>query len=66
MVRLTDRPDMTLAVNRGRKTTTQQQISRTGRQTVGNYFIHLINVDLAQNGIFSAKVGDFRQGRYKN
>ena len=25
MVRLTDRPDMTLDVNRGRKTTTQQQ-----------------------------------------
>ena len=29
MVRLTDRPDMTLNVYRGRETTTQQPLSRT-------------------------------------
>ena len=32
MVRLTDRPDMTLDVYRGRKTTIQQQYNRVGLQ----------------------------------
>ena len=33
VVRLTDRPDMTLDVYRGRKTTTQQQQQFCGRST---------------------------------
>ena len=35
MVRLTDRPDMTLDVYRGRKTTIQQQPSLIGFQRYG-------------------------------
>ena len=34
VVRLTDRPDMTLDVNRGRKTTMQQQLVGAGHLTV--------------------------------
>ena len=35
MVRLTDRPDMTLDVYRGRKTTTQQQINYSKSAAMG-------------------------------
>ena len=53
VVRLTDRPDMTLAVYRGRKTTIQQQedasvgdIHGTGRVCVSHTQIFLRNVDI--------------------
>ena len=42
VVRLTDRPDMTLDVNSGRKTTMQQQqLLKCMSQGIGKFIIHL-------------------------
>ena len=50
MVRLTDRPDMTLDVYRGRKTTNQQQQSKThvfeDNLTKGNYLYDFLFASL--------------------
>ena len=66
MVRLTDRPDMTLDVYRGRKAIMQMQRGYNPRVSVSGFsplqqasiylfYIKLVSVDLSQYDIFRAK-----------